>query len=590
MNVSVNTTNSDHFSKEIRYHLKKIDHTKSKILFSIGDDNQIPQLDDLEDFFHSKLDVTTSRIDSIVLDAKVCRIEAGNIIVDMNLKNYGKLSKDEMRIGLKPVDVNVGDVIQVVAESIDAKGYQYIRVSWEKARRLTLWSTFEEYKNNKTVVYGAILGETRGGYTANIQGVKVFIPGSHLDFRPPERGMLDGLKEAEQPFIILSMERDDKKDNIVVSRREVLNGERMKVKDVAIAQIKIGDVLKGIVKSIAPYGCFVNLKIPGMESNVDGLLHINDISWSKITHPSEMIQIGDEIEVLVINLIPEERKISLGMKQLQANPWKDLIAKLKVGDKIRGVIKNTTDYGVFVEIENGIEGLVHVSEISWNKKGSHLSVGQETDAVILAIDEEKTRISLSIKQCTENPWEKFAQAHKPGSVIPVFVRKITDFGIFADLGNDIEGLIHISDVSWENDAQRIMSRIKVGSDINVKILSIDAEKGRVVLGLKQLIKDYFEEFLARVKEGDTIKNCIIFGSWNEKLEIEIPETRSIVTIDIENLPSNYNEERQGLCAKGNTIDSRILSVDRENRKIILTARSEDDQPKVVKTEEENGAK
>ena len=182
MNISINSTNSDHFKREIRYHLKKIDHTKSKIIYSLGDDNNIPQSDDLESFFHSKLDVTTSSIDSIVLDAKVCRIEAGNIIVDMNLKNYGKLSKDDLRIGLKPVSIGVGDTIQVVAESIDARGYQYIRVSWEKARRLTLWSTFEEYKNKKTIVYGAILGETRGGYTANIQGVKVFIPGSHLDF------------------------------------------------------------------------------------------------------------------------------------------------------------------------------------------------------------------------------------------------------------------------------------------------------------------------------------------------------------------------------------------------------------------------
>ena len=577
MNISVNQTNSDHFKREIRYHLKKIDHTKSKIIYSLGDDNNIPQSDDLELFFHSKLDVTTSSIDSIVLDAKVCRIEAGNIIVDMNLKNYGKLSKDDLRIGLKPVSISVGDTIQVVAESIDARGYQYIRVSWEKARRLTLWSTFEEYKNKKMIVYGAILGETRGGYTANIQGVKVFIPGSHLDFRPPERNMLDSLKEVEQPFIILSMERDDKKDNIVVTRREVLNGERMKVKDVAISQIKIGDILKGVAKSIAPYGCFVNLQIPGMESSVDGLLHINDISWSKITHPSEMIQIGDEIEVLVINLIPEERKISLGMKQLQANPWKDLIARLKVGDRIRGLIKNTTDYGVFVEIENGIEGLVHVSEISWNKKGSHLSVGQETDAVILAIDEEKTRISLSIKQCSENPWEKFAKIHKPGSVIPVVIRKITDFGIFADLGSDIEGLIHISDISWENDATKIMSRMKIGSEMNVKVLSVDPEKGRVALGLKQLIKDYFEEFLVKAKIGDTIKNCVIFGSWNEKLEIEIPEARSIVNTDIANLPSNYHEEKQGLYAKGNMIDCRILSIDRENRKIVLTAKDENEQ-------------
>ena len=577
MSISAHSANSDHFTREIRYHLRKIDHTKSKIIYSMGDDDNLPQLDDLEDFFHSKLDVTTSRIDSIVLDAKVCRIEAGNIIVDMNLKHYGKLSKDEIRIGLKPISVSVGDTIQVVAESIDAKGYQYIRVSWEKARRFTLWSIFEEYKNKKTVVYGTILGETRGGYTANIQGVKVFVPGSHLDFRPPERNMLDSLKEIEQPFIILSMERDDKKDNIVVSRREVLNIERMKIKDIAIAQIKIGDVLKGVVKSIAPYGCFVNLKIPGMESSVDGLLHINDISWCKITHPSEMTQIGDEIEVLVINLIPEERKISLGMKQLQANPWKDLIARLKVGDRIRGVIKNTTDYGVFVEIDNGIEGLVHVSEISWSKKGSHLSVGQETDAVILAIDEEKTRISLSIKQCNENPWEKFAKVHKPGSVMPVFVRKITDFGIFADLGDDIEGLIHISDVSWENDAQKIMSRMKIGIDINVKVLSVDAEKGRVALGLKHLIKDYFEEFLARIKEGDIIKKCVIFGSWNEKLEIEVPEARSILTMDIGNLPSNYHEEKQGLYAKGNMINCRILSVDRENRRITLTAKSDNDQ-------------
>ena len=563
--------NNRYDDSDAKQTFKKINQDKTKFLSSIGDDGTIPECLELNIFFDSKLNVATTKIKNLILDAKICRIEAGNVIVDMNLKNFGRLSKEELRIGLNPLDIIIGDTIKVVADSIDARNGQYIKVSWEKARRISLWSQFEEYKNNKTVLYGAILSDTRGGYVANIQGVKVFIPGSHLDFKLLEKHALEDLKRQEQPFIILSMERDEKakKDNIVVSRREVLNQERMKVKDSAINQIKIGNILKGVIKSIAPYGCFVNLQIPGIETNVDGLLHINDISWSKIGHPSESLSIGDEVEVIVINLIPEERKISLGMKQLKASPWKGLTERLKVGSKIKGVINNTTDYGCFVEIEDGIEGLVHVSEMSWSKKNPNLSVGQEVEVVILAIDEEKTRISLSIKQCFDNPWKKFSEINKIGGIMGVTVKKIVDFGVFVDLGNDVEGLIHISDISWNNDTQKILPTMKIGSSVNAKILSIDIEKGRIALGLKQLIRDYYEEFLTKITVSSIIKGCIIVGSWNDKLEIEIPEARTIVSLDINTRAPQYKSDKQTLCAKGQNIDCKVADINKENRKLTV---------------------
>jgi small subunit ribosomal protein S1 len=563
--------NNRYDDSDAKQTFKKINQDKTKFLSSIGDDGTIPECLELKIFFDSKLNVATTKIKNLILDAKICRIEAGNVIVDMNLKNFGRLSKEELRIGLNPLDIIIGDTIKVVADSIDARNGQYIKVSWEKARRISLWSQFEEYKNNKTVLYGAILSDTRGGYVANIQGVKVFIPGSHLDFKLLEKHALEDLKKQEQPFIILSMERDEKakKDNIVVSRREVLNQERMKVKDSAINQIKIGNILKGVIKSIAPYGCFVNLQIPGIETNVDGLLHINDISWSKVGHPSESLSIGDEVEVIVINLIPEERKISLGMKQLKASPWKGLTERLKIGSKIKGVINNTTDYGCFVEIEDGIEGLVHVSEMSWSKKNPNLSVGQEVEVVILAIDEEKTRISLSIKQCFDNPWKKFSEINKIGGIMGVTVKKIVDFGVFVDLGNDVEGLIHISDISWNNDTQKILPTMKIGSSVNAKILSIDIEKGRIALGLKQLIRDYYEEFLTKITVSSIIKGCIIVGSWNDKLEIEIPEARTIVSLDINTLAPQYKSDKQTLCAKGHSIDCKVADINKENRKLTV---------------------
>jgi small subunit ribosomal protein S1 len=565
-----NNRNNFHVS-DAKYSLKKIDKNKMRFLSSIGDNGDIPECVDLLEFFDEKLNVVTTKIKNLVLDARVCKIEAGNVIVDMNLKNRGRFSKDELRIGAEQLNIAVGNVIKVVAESIDAVGSQYIRVSWEKARRIALWEQFEQYQKDKTVVYGMISGDTRGGYVANIQGVKVFIPGSHLDFKPLERHALEELKSVEQPFIILSMERDEKtkKDNIVVSRREVLNQERMKVKDVAINQIKVGDVLKGVIKSIAPYGCFVNLKIPGIDMTVDGLLHINDISWSKVGHPSELVSIGDEVEVVVISLTPSERKISLGMKQLKMSPWKGLTERLKIGSKVHGVIKNTTEYGYFVEIEDGIEGLVHVSEMSWSKKSLNLSVGQEVEVMILAIDEEKTRISLSIKQCFENPWKKFSEKNKIGSVIPIIIKKIVDFGIFVDLKGEIEGLIHISDVSWSNDAQKIISSLVINSTINAKILSIDIEKNRIALGLKQLIRDYFNEFLDKTSVNDIIRNCVIVGSWNDKLEIEIPEAKTVVSLNINTLGSINNEDKHSVYGKGQTLDCKVAEIDKDNRKIVL---------------------
>jgi small subunit ribosomal protein S1 len=583
MNLDLETGNINNIEEEIEIeknsYLKKIDQKRSKILFSLGDTFQGEDFFDDEDqdvidYFSEKVAVKETDIVNKILISTVYKIKGNDVIVDMGLKNYGKLNKEELRIGLNNISVKVGDKLPVIAESVDARFNPYIKASWEKAKRLEIWDQLEELRKNKTVIYGSLQSETRGGYIANIMGVKAFVPGSHVDFRPPEKEVLEQMKLEEQPFLIVSMERDDKKNNIVVSRREVLNLERMKIKDSAIEKIKVGDIVSGVVKNIAPYGCFINLKIPGMEEiPVDGLLHINDISWSKISHPSEILSIGSEIKVMIIGLSNEDRKISLGIKQLTESPWKGLADRLVVGSKIKGVVKNATDYGYFVDIEGGIEGLVHISEVSWSKKNLGLSIGQEVTVMILFVDEEKSRISLSIKQCLDNPWKKFAEKNNINDVIKAKVKKIVDFGLFIDLGYDIEGLVHISDLSWDlEEAQKVLARIKIEDELQMKILGIDVNKGRVALGIKQLEKDLFQDFINSKKLGDTIQ-CKINGIWNEKIEILIPEASSTLIVEgQDNLPSDFEEEKGKKYAKDNEIILKIVEIDQSIRKIILSAK------------------
>jgi small subunit ribosomal protein S1 len=566
-------------NKNKQHFLKKINHKKSKILSSLGDNIENIDSFDKENleffqYFADRIAIRDNDIKNKILTATIYKIKGNDVIVDMGLKNYGKLNKEELKIGANSLNVKVGDKLPVLADSIDAKFTPYIKTSWEKARRIELWEQLDELRKNKTIIYGSIQSETRGGYIANIMGIKAFVPGSHVDFRPPEKDALEKMKFEEQPFLIVSMERDDKKNNIVISRREVLNLERMKIKDCAIEKIKVGDVLSGVVKNIAPYGCFINLKIPGMEdASVDGLLHINDISWSKISHPSEVLSIGSEIKVVVIGLSVEDKKISLGVKQLSESPWKGLSERLIVGSKVKGVIKNATDYGYFVDLECGVEGLVHLSEVSWSKKNPGLSIGQEVEVMVLLVDEEKSRISLSIKQCLENPWKKFAETQKVNQIIKAKIKKIIDFGLFIDLGFDIEGLVHVSDLNWDSDeANKMLTKFKIDEVIQMKILSIDINKGRVALGLKQLENDFFQAFLNARKIGDIVK-CKINNTWNDKIEVLIFDAQSTLIIDgLSNLPEDFESEKQVKYLKDAEIDVKIIEIDPSIRKLVLSAR------------------
>jgi len=556
--------------------LKKIDHTKSKVLYSLCDNSMEDFIDNEDEFsayFSEKISLKNNNITNKILTAVVYKIKGNDVIVDVGLKNYGKLNKDELKVGINTINIKVGDKIPVVADSIDARISPYIKTSWEKAKRIELWDYLEECKKNKTVIYGAIQSETRGGYIANVMGVKAFIPGSHVDFRPPEKEVLDKMKMQEEPFIIISMEKSDQKSNIVISRREVLNLERIKIKDSAIEKIKIGDVLTGVIKNIAPYGCFVNLFIPGMENiPVDGLLHINDISWLKISHPSEVLSVGSEIQVVVIGLSPEDRKISLGIKQLTESPWKGLSEKLVVGSKVKGVVKSAAEYGYFIDLENGVEGLVHTSEISWSKKSPNLSIGQEVEVMILVVDEEKARISLSIKQCLENPLKKFSEKHKINDIVKGKIKKIMDFGFFIDLDIDIEGLVHISDFSWsQEECQKMLSRFKIDDEISVKILSMDIGKNRVYLGIKQIENDKFYDFISQKKLDDIIK-CKVNNNWNDKIEILIPEVGSTFIIEGELLSVDFELEKDKKYLKDSEIDTKIIEIDPDLRKFLLSCR------------------
>jgi small subunit ribosomal protein S1 len=569
---------------------KRMPSSKQKVLFSMGDNraDEFFEEEDREDFYGYFKDALFScdnvDITNKILEGIIRKIKGNDIIVDIGLKNYARLNKDELRNGINNLNPRIGEKIKVVAESREAKYSPYIKSSWEKARRIELWDQFEEFKKNKNVISGSIQSETRGGYIANIMGVKAFIPGSHVDFRPPEKDVLEKMKSQEQQFIIVSMDKNGNKSNIVVSRREVLNLERMKVKDKAIKNIKVGDVYCGVVKTITQYGYFIDLEIPGCEDStsddgkeacrVDGLLHVNDTSWFRISNPSDVLSVGSKVNVVVISLSPEDRKISLGMKQLTENPWKGLSERLVVGSKVKGIVKSHADYGYFVSLpDSDVEGLVHNSEISWFKQNAGLSIGQEVEVMVLFVDEEKARVSLSIKQCLENPWQKFADKHKINDIIKVKIKKVVEFGCFVDLENGIEGLVHISDLSSkQEDTQRILFDLKTDETISVKILSMDVNKGRVALGLKQVQEDPFLDFLKSKNIGDILK-VKINNQWNEKLEILIQEANLILYIDkLENLPEDFEAEKQTKYLKDSEMNVKILELDPSIRKIVLTAR------------------
>jgi len=476
-----------------------------------------PDLHGGEDFA-ALLDETLGRdsgFDGSVVSGRIVRLTDEFAVVDVGLKSEGRVALKEFGPpGTRP-DIKPGDVIELYVERYEDRDGSIV-LSREKAGREEAWTNLEKAFESNQRVNGSIYGRVKGGFTVDLGGAVAFLPGSQVDIRPVrDVGPLMG---TPQPFQILKMDRA--RGNIVVSRRAVLEETRAEQRSELIQGLKEGQILDGVVKNITDYGAFVDL------GGVDGLLHVTDIAWRRINHPSEALQIGQQVKVQVIRFNPETQRISLGMKQLEADPWEGVAAKYPPGAKYSGRVTNITDYGAFVELEPGVEGLVHVSEMSWTKKNVHpgkiVATSQEVEVMVLDVDSGKRRISLGLKQVQRNPWEQFVDEHPIGSVVEGEIRNITEFGLFVGLTADIDGMVHMSDLSWDEPGELAMTKYEKGQVVKAKVLDVDVEKERISLGVKQLADDPAAAVLDRVHKG-SIVTCVVTAVQSNGIEVKVDE-------------------------------------------------------------------
>ncbi|MXV43732.1 30S ribosomal protein S1 [Saccharibacter sp. 17.LH.SD] len=501
--------------------------------------------------------------DGSVVRGRIVRLTDDYAIVDVGLKSEGRVSLREFGPpGVTP-DVKPGDVLELYIERYEDRDGSIV-LSREKARREEAWTALEGAFANNQRVNGTIYGRVKGGFTVDLGGAMAFLPGSQVDIRPVrDVGPLMG---QPQPFQILKMDRA--RGNIVVSRRAVLEETRAEQRSELIQGLKEGMILDGVVKNITDYGAFVDL------GGGDGLLHVTDIAWKRINHPSEALQIGQPVRVQVIRFNSDTQRISLGMKQLEADPWENVAVKYPVNARFSGRVTNITDYGAFVELEPGVEGLVHVSEMSWTKKNVHpgkiVATSQEVEVMILDVDSSKRRISLGLKQVQRNPWEQFAEEHKVGSVIEGEIRNITEFGLFIGLSADIDGMVHMSDLSWDEPGEVMMSRYEKGQVVQAKVLDVDAEKERISLGIKQLQDDPAADILARIHKGDVVTS-VVTAVQSNGIEVKVDD---VLTGFIRRgeLARDKAEQRPERFAVGEKVDAKVVTLDRASRKLALTIR------------------
>jgi len=501
-----------------------------------------------------------------VVTGRVLRIDDDYAVVDVGLKSEGRVPLKEFAPqGQKP-EVKPGDLVELFVERYEDRDGSIV-LSREKARREEAWTNLEKAFQANQRVNGVIFGRVKGGFTVDLGGAVAFLPGSQVDIRPVrDVGPLMG---SPQPFQILKMDRA--RGNIVVSRRAVLEETRAEQRSELIQGLKEGMVLDGVVKNITDYGAFVDL------GGVDGLLHVTDIAWRRINHPSEALTIGQQVKVQVIRFNSETQRISLGMKQLMSDPWDGVAIKYPVNGKFSGRVTNITDYGAFVELEPGVEGLVHVSEMSWTKKNVHpgkiVATSQEVDVMILDVDEPKRRISLGLKQAQGNPWELFAEAHPPGSVVEGEIRNITEFGLFIGLGPDLDGMVHMSDLSWDEPGEAAMARYEKGQVVKAKVLDVDAEKERISLGVKQLEADPAADVLDKVRKGDIV-TCVVTQVQANGIEVKVEEVLTGFIRRAE-LARDRGDQRPDRFAVGEKVDAKVTAVDRAARRLALTVKGKE---------------
>lgn len=540
----------------------------------------VPQLANVapsdEDFAKLLETVTTSHVkEGSVVKGQVVETTSEVIVVDVGLKNEGRIAVSEFQLIKGQELPKVGDIVDVYVEKVE--GRRGTVLSREKAIREESWVKLERIFEKTENIIGTIFGRVKGGFTVDLDGVVAFLPGSQADVRPiKDPTVFMGIP---QPFQILKMDR--KLGNIVVSRKAILEESRSEERVKMLANIKEGDVLDGVVKNITDYGAFVDL------GSVDGLLHVTDISWSRINHPSEVLSFGQEIKVMVIKFNEETKRISLGMKQLDANPWENITEEFPIGKVMSGKITNIADYGVFIELKDGIEGLVHSSEIAWGKSSQNpkklLNIGQEVEFVILDVDTERHRISLSIKKCQNNPLVKFAEQNPVGSIIKAPIRNITDFGMFVALDENTDGMIHESDISWENDGVELLKNYNKGDEVECKVLNIDIEKDRVALGIKQLTEEPDQVVVVDTYKKNMVVTCVVISTNNDGVEVSVDNnaTGFIKKIDLSTERSEQKSER---FVEGDRIDAKIISIEKSGRRLNLSIKALeiDEREKAIK--------
>jgi small subunit ribosomal protein S1 len=528
-------------------------------------DTLTPSRDD----FASLLDETLQGRDlgeGQVVHGRVVGMEKDILIIDVGLKTEGRIPAREFGIGEGAVIPKVGDNVEVYLERVENALGEAV-ISRDKARREEAWTRLEVVFAEGQPVNGAIVGRVKGGFTVDLGGASAFLPGSQVDIRPVrDVGPLMG---KEQPFAILKMDRP--RGNIVVSRRAILEEARAEQRTELVGQLAEGEVRDGVVKNITDYGAFVDL------GGIDGLLHVTDMSWKRVSHPSQVLAVGDTVKVQIVKINPDTQRISLGMKQLQTDPWDGVEAKYPVGAKMSGRITNITDYGAFVELEAGVEGLVHVSEMSWTKKNVHpgkiVSTSQEVDVVVLDVDASKRRISLGLKQAQDNPWDAFVAAHPIGSTVEGEVKNATEFGLFIGLDNDIDGMVHLSDLDWNVSGEEAIQRYRKGETVKAKVLDVDVEKERVSLGIKQLGGD-------PVGEGDAYKKgqqvtVTVTSIETGGIEVKFGEDDAPVSAFIRksDLSRDRNEQRPERFSVGDRIDAMITQVDKASRRVSVSIKA-----------------
>ena len=501
-----------------------------------------------------------------IITGVITDIDKDWVTVHTGLKSEGVIPKEEFFDDNGEIAINVGDEVQVSLEAIE-DGFGATKLSREKARAAESWIILDAALKAEEAVIGIISGKVKGGFTVEVQGLRAFLPGSLIDVRP----IRDTSHLENKPLEFKVIKLDQKRNNVVVSRRAVMEQVNTDERDEMLANLEEGMTVKGLIKNLTDYGAFVDL------GGIDGLLHITDMSWKRIKHPSEIVNVGDDVDVKILKFDRERSRVSLGMKQMGEDPWADITGRYPQGAQTKATVTNLTDYGCFAELEDGVEGLVHVSEMDWTNKNVHPSkvvqLGEEIEVMILDIDQERRRISLGMKQCFMNPWDEFGTTHKKGDKISGNIKSITDFGIFIGLNGGIDGLVHLSDISWDDVGDEAVRSYKKGDEVETVILSIDSERERISLGVKQLSDDPFLRYVSEFDKGSIVTGIVKEVNANEAV-ITLSEGIEAL-LKVSELSQEKIDDASKILNNGDSVETKIISVDRKNRTISLSIKAKD---------------